>query len=307
MKNSKKFGNNILKQKYLAVIIPVLWFCGCNSGSTAQSDVSPTTMANIVITNSLPPALTVKQESSFTVTATIIPKGGHPGPQTIVIESLMPQTEAVSYTPATCNISTAPNNESCKFTITIANPFPESYSLNLQNISSSTIPIVGQNINFRVIPPLRIFVTANTHNGRFSSIPDATSPFDGANKFCMMDSNNPDGINQGSWKALLFGNNSTLPNITYYRLDQVTMIAMANGGNLTGTSSSLLNSISESYAHNVWTGPTANTCENWQVSFFSAKGTTGAPVVASYKWATNDNQQSCANNKGLYCVEQPPQ
>jgi hypothetical protein len=161
---------------------------------------------------------------------------------------------------------------------------------------------------------LRIFVTSESYPGNFGLFGE--SPTEVADNLCKQDNNNPLGIGNGKWKALIatterrldkFGGTDWVlePNQAYYNLDGQLIDTTDPDAWFTFDFENVIYSESQS----VWTGLTnlgdfysAYACSSW-TSFYpsGAKGivnsNTSSSIIAGVVF--------CNNLLKLYCVEQP--
>lgn len=141
-----------------------------------------------------------------------------------------------------------------------------------------------------------IFVTKSTYSGNLGG-------FRSADAACNSDSAKPtsDFAAGYTYKALLQGNNATIPGVNYYRPNGKTLIATATSGNLVGASA--LNEASNHSPFVAWTGGNGNSCMNWTTAsnfIMGARGISNS-ATSSY-WVAGST--ACNNMQHLYCVSQ---
>ncbi|MDD3267331.1 MAG: hypothetical protein PHC75_09175, partial [Burkholderiales bacterium] len=145
-----------------------------------------------------------------------------------------------------------------------------------------------------------IFVTNGASNA-------ALGGFAGANDRCKNDSANPLGSGNGSWKALLWGNNSTTAGTNYYQVNgnTVTLIATATSGDLVGLGNAPAAALTITNKY-TWVGATGGNCGNWTSSNAGSTTSVGNSGAPNAFWSNSaSTATSCAYTLTyLYCVQQ---
>ena len=280
------------------LIASALVLSSCSGGGSCYSctnaNDSGTNIINFTTSGlSTDGSYSIAQSQSFKVTASLIESGNNTvesqiiEPSTLMVNGITVSAESFAFIPSNCTISSQIGNESCTITIMVeSTATAESYILTMKNQTPNGVPLINESIPFTVIPPphLRIFVTNNLHNGNYKNFGTGyTNGFLGADAFCQQDSNNPE---SGStyWKALLWGNNSTINGETYYKLDYLTVIATATDGNLveSATGKGVLQNAVWSSAF-VWTGANlyglnidTQNCNQWEAAGSLSLGRIGS-------------------------------
>jgi hypothetical protein len=157
-------------------------------------------------------------------------------------------------------------------------------------------------------PPLRIFVTAASHDGNFTSL-------SAADNFCRNDADNPLGAGNGSWAAMLgiagareVGSGWIMEgSSSYYRTDGTTLIDYTDANGWLGGG---LTEAVRSPALDVWTGldsetghALADNCAGWTSASGTSNGGFGSSASTGRQWVESGTA-ACTHDYRVYCVEQ---
>jgi|GEM_PF-2873064 len=170
-------------------------------------------------------------------------------------------------------------------------------------------------------PPVskHIFVTSGSWNGDLKTAGSGVDGYTGADALCQTAANSGTVTSSigATWKALLWGNNSTTPEDIYIGTTG-NFLTSATGTDLIHYSSSLFSAINYdengaliTSGYGVWTAGFWRTdgyvnCDLWTNSSGSQTGYVGSASSAEY-WAAdyiNGQSQACSAQKRLYCVQQ---
>ena len=298
---------------------------GCNINSTASSTTNPPNPisdALITYSYSLVNGESLTAGESFTVTATLTSTESI-SDQTIESKALVPSSQSFTFSsPATpCIVSTT--SPTCTMTVNIESTAESgNYTLTMQ---TQPLDILETNstISFQVTHPLNLHpMILITNTGYSGSLGTNIATLD---NICNTDVTKPSGDTR-TYKALVSiggrvactdsdcvngtaGQNDwvLLPNTTYYRGDNTTMIFTTNESSIY-TLWPANNSVIESDTEvSVWTATfnwvpmTENSsCSAWSTT--SGTGRSGIATDANFMMYRNRN--SCEDNLPIYCVSQ---